>query len=397
MIATAHQPSKTFLDSTRPTHWYKLTPLDVLLFRDAKPFTPGERAWAGSVFPPNGHALAGAIRGLLQTDQRIDLTGPFLCRNDQLHFPRPLNYVKDRPLVPVEWLSLPPKLMWDQHMPMPLMTEEEPSSSKGAEEFEKDKLRQFLTADQVLKLLKREPLTKADWLCQKGENPEPWEVESRPHNSIEPGERTVKDSDGYFVENAIRLHTGWSLAIALDDDTHDRLQALGIPNVMRLGGEGHQVLIEHCQKLDEQWHTLQNQSQQHYEAAEMALSQDPRQGRSLAYLVTPGVFERNQNGVATCRAWPWEWSLAHTVNKNQTPGPLVSVATDRPVPISSRHLKDGNSVPAPQVFAAPPGTVYYLERPEGLFQDNLGHKAHIWRQLGYSELLWIPYGANNND
>jgi CRISPR/Cas system CMR-associated protein Cmr3 (group 5 of RAMP superfamily) len=46
-------------------YWYTLTPLDILLFRDAKPFTPGERAWAGSVFPPNGHAIAGAIRGVL--------------------------------------------------------------------------------------------------------------------------------------------------------------------------------------------------------------------------------------------------------------------------------------------------------------------------------------------
>ncbi|MFN5658855.1 MAG: type III-B CRISPR module-associated Cmr3 family protein, partial [Pseudanabaena sp.] len=38
--------------------WYKLTPLDVLMFRDAKPFSPQERAWAGSVFPPNNHAIA---------------------------------------------------------------------------------------------------------------------------------------------------------------------------------------------------------------------------------------------------------------------------------------------------------------------------------------------------
>jgi hypothetical protein len=29
-------------------YWYTLTPLDVILLRDAKPFTPGERAWAGS-------------------------------------------------------------------------------------------------------------------------------------------------------------------------------------------------------------------------------------------------------------------------------------------------------------------------------------------------------------
>jgi CRISPR-associated protein (Cas_Cmr3) len=45
-------------------YWYTLTPLDVLLFRDAKPFTPGERAWAGGNFPPTGHAISGAIRSI---------------------------------------------------------------------------------------------------------------------------------------------------------------------------------------------------------------------------------------------------------------------------------------------------------------------------------------------
>jgi len=39
--------------------WYTITPLDVLMFRDAKPFTPEARAWAGSMFPPNGHAISG--------------------------------------------------------------------------------------------------------------------------------------------------------------------------------------------------------------------------------------------------------------------------------------------------------------------------------------------------
>lgn len=52
-------------------YWYSLTPIDVLLLRDAKPFTPGERAWAGSVFPPNGHAIAGALRGCLGTKKTI--------------------------------------------------------------------------------------------------------------------------------------------------------------------------------------------------------------------------------------------------------------------------------------------------------------------------------------
>ena len=38
--------------------WYTITPLDTVLFRDAKPFAPGERAWAGSVFPPPSQAIA---------------------------------------------------------------------------------------------------------------------------------------------------------------------------------------------------------------------------------------------------------------------------------------------------------------------------------------------------
>lgn len=60
-------------------HWYTLTPLDILLFRDAKPFSPAERAWSESVFPPNGHAIAGALRGLVGSREHWQLIGPFLC------------------------------------------------------------------------------------------------------------------------------------------------------------------------------------------------------------------------------------------------------------------------------------------------------------------------------
>jgi CRISPR-associated protein Cmr3 len=106
-----------------------------------------------------------------------------------------------------------------------------------------------------------------------------------------------------------------------------------------------------------------------------------------------------------CQAWPWEWKLAHTVNGNQTPGHLVSVATDRAVPISCRIRDkddDQKSIPAPQVFAAPPGSVYYLNQPEQLFAENSDSKpgkalerAIRLHDLGYSELLWISYKANN--
>ncbi|MFM7351893.1 MAG: type III-B CRISPR module-associated Cmr3 family protein, partial [Microcystis aeruginosa] len=46
-------------------YWYTITPLDVLLLRDAKPFSSKETAWAGSTFPPNSYTIAGALSALL--------------------------------------------------------------------------------------------------------------------------------------------------------------------------------------------------------------------------------------------------------------------------------------------------------------------------------------------
>ena len=63
-------------------------------------------------------------------------------------------------------------------------------------------------------------------------------------------------------------------------------------------------------------------------------------------------------------------NLPHTNNPNQTAGNLVSVATEKAIPISGR-IRDGDdetSIPAPQMFAAPPGSVYYLNRPQALFE-----------------------------
>jgi CRISPR-associated protein Cmr3 len=365
-------------------YWYTLTPLDVWLFRDAKPFTPGERAWAGSVFPPNGHTIAGALRGLIQSRHDLTLCGPFLCHNQTLHFPRPLNYIGTQQMAPVPWLQAQQsdhhshQMLWDQSRPAPLLSEGQlPSDSK------KIQYRQYLSWNVVQVLLQGKHLTQDDWLCPSGEKPQPWTVENRPHNSIQAGTRQVKDSDGYFVENAIRLDAGWSLTIAMDSHTHSVLQKCGIPTTVRLGGEGHQALLERADPLDQQWQELQAQSQKNFAQSK----------RSLAYLVTPGVFQRDIHGVSTCQAWPWEWKLAHTTLANQKPGNLVSVATERPVPISGRICDryDGKSIPAPQAFAAPPGSVYYLNQPQTLFQDQPNAKAHHWRRLGYSELLWLPF------
>jgi len=382
-------------------YWYTLTPLDILLFRDAKPFTPGERAWAGSVFPPNGHAIAGALSAFLnreKDDKSIKLKGPFFCYDYKtLYFPRPLGFDNKIPLIPLAWADHPLKgqIIFDRSQPSPLVRPRNADDDDDESELNvpcpsssEKKYRQFLPFEVVKEYLETGKIKPEYWQADdqiKGED-KPWEIETRSHNTLDIGTRQVKSEDGYFVEKAVRMKTNWSLAIAFNQD-------IKTPITLRLGGEGHRVILERQTHLDLQWEELQKISEENHKKVD----------KCLAYLVTPGAFERKKNeGQSFCRGWPWEWDLAEHDNPQVKLGSLVSVATDRAVPISCRFRdKDNNSVPAPQVFAAPPGSVYYLNQPEALFQDDFVkdngeiNKVNAWRQLGYSELLWICYTGEN--
>ena len=379
-------------------YWYKLTPLDILMLRDAKPFSPQERAWAGSVFPPNGHTIAGALRGLLGKET-FNIVGPFLCyenTENTLYLPRPLGFVKSTALVPLKWetKSHINNALWDETQPCPLVKphnakdedeedekdEEKINSLQKCEESSEVKFRQYLPYCVVKNYLETGEINKDHWQVVDGTHEDkPWTIETRSHNSIEPGTKQVKDADGYFVENAIRLHQNWSFAIGINHE-------ITTPATIRLGGEGHRVIVESCPELGEQWQELQKISSDNFN----------HHDKSIAYLVTPGVFERphtnkHQQRMNLCRPYPWEWKIKD--------GNFVSMSTDRPVPISCRirDKDDERSIPAPQVFAAPPGSLYYLNKPQGLFQDNTGSRINNWRQLGYSEMLWIKYQEKSEE
>ena len=384
-------------------YWYKLTPLDILMLRDAKPFSPQERAWAGSIFPPNGHTIAGAFRGILGEKKDFKIVGPFLCyqnTENTLYLPRPLGFAKSVPLVPLTWEieSYIKNALWDKTQPCPLVKahhkkdddDDDLVKGNGVE----TKFRQYLPYCVVKKYLKTGKIDKNDWnIIKDSHEDKPWDEETRSHNSIEPGTKQVKDADGYFVEKAIRLHQNWSFAIGINHE-------ITTPATIRLGGEGHRVIVESCPKLGEQWQELQNISRDNFQA----------DTQSIAYLVTPGVFERPhqdhpdhpEKRINLCRPYPWEWKLKD--------GNFVSMSTDKAVPISCRiREKQDNtksitkSIPAPQVFAAPPGSLYYLNKPQGLFQDNESlandkkNRVNNWRQLGYSEMLWIKYQGKSEE
>jgi CRISPR-associated protein Cmr3 len=172
-------------------YWYTLTPLDVLLFRDAKPFTPGERAWAGGSFPPTGHAIIGAIRSIL-ADPPSKIVGPFFChKQSTLYFPRPLGFAGKDPLLPLEWVAEHPLtegLLWDRFRPMPLVKSAR-TDSNSSHALDEPKYRQYLPHESVAKYLSEGTIADSDWLlARKGED-KPWKVEVRSHNSIEVGTR----------------------------------------------------------------------------------------------------------------------------------------------------------------------------------------------------------------
>jgi len=373
--------------------WYTIEPLDVLMFRDAKPFSPSERAWAASTFPPTGHAIAGALQAAIGK-KKLHLTGPLLCNpSGQICFPRPLGFVNKESLIPLPWQAdhvLMGQIRCDQSQPAPLMRlpskETKLDQDSGEETL---KLRQWLPTETILHYLNHCKIPASDWDLPKGELQDPWKIETRPHNHLERGTRQVKTEEGYFVENVVRLLPNWSIAFALNySDSKDQLPDAFI---IRFGGEGHRAIVRRAQELDGQWKTLQEASNRNRQ----------KEGRAIAYLITPGVFERNRRvkdsgrAIATCRAWPWEWKLS------QDGGPLVSVATDKPVAIAGR-IRDsknnlGNSIPSPQVFAAPPGSQYYLTQPMDPFsvKEANSPKVKKWQSLGCSELLWVKYQGSD--
>ncbi len=377
-------------------YWYTISPVDILLFRDAKPFTPGERAWAASMFPPSGHTIAGAIRSIINSEiEKIELIGPLLCYHNMLYFPRPLNFVDGDRLTPLDWHPNHPlkgQIICDDAQPNPLVKQRaEPPDKRGEEDRQVQKYRQYLPVDAIESFLKTGSIPKESFIVTEAEakdlnsEQKPWQTETRSHNSIDPNTKQVKAEGSYFIENAIRLLPNWSIAIGLNID-------IPTPEVIRLGGEGHRAILQRCVDLDPQWEDIDRLSAENFKS----------EARSLAYLITPGIFERTQNNRAICRSYPWEWKLAQIDNPNQKPNPnrkpgnLMSVATEKAIPISGRIRDEDNvSIPAPQMFAAPPGSVYYLNQPQALFgaveETKAAMRVRDLQKLGYSKLLWAKY------
>lgn len=360
--------------------WYSLTPLDVLLFREAKPFSPGAGSWAKGQFPPLPVTVYQAMRSRLdfipfanrnQPHPNIPFLGPFLLDED--------NEV---------WIPTPKDLIGVAQSSNGKNSGSESSEEANPEADQHwhrlDRLRPYETqphwnflkcqglpsnsddTDLALPPLVPPKLDEKGYICGfkkpwmkaaklpiylEGKFPgdpqsftqqdfcdDPWGVQVLPHIAIKPGERQVKDSQGYFTEVAIRLKPGWKLVAAFDYPSPELLK----PEVVRLGGEGHRVLVEPLLDFDF-WQNLQ-------------CYLTPNSKQRIAYLLTPGLARVESENEPIYGACPHDWQ-EH----------LLGCATEKPilwggVSQVKRKLPNGDAGRAefsllPQRAFVPPGTV----------------------------------------
>lgn len=390
--------------------WYTIEPLDVLLFREAKPFSPGEGSWAKSLFPPLPITVFQALRSLLpltvkddkNKERNVKFIGPFLMdEKNQLWLATPKDLIgiktggedEDE-----EAVSNKPIVDWNR---LDRLRPKSEQSNWDYLVFPDNSLEPMvppqLKSEYVCGALKSEyvcgapkPWIKAKALCQylQGELTtistedfcnDPWSVQVLPHIHMESGARQVRDSDGYFTEVAIRLKPGWKLAAGIDkkitvdaeDKTSTTSEVIPEIQVVRLGGEGHRALVmlwKDCQD----WQDL-----------EKFLT--PNSGSKVAYLLTPGLA-RAETDAPVYGAYPHEWSSR-----------LAGCATSRPLlwgGVSSIKRRTNSQQEGklefsllPQRAFVPPGTVYVFKESQTSESSESSES---------SQFLLLPNTEENN-
>jgi CRISPR-associated protein Cmr3 len=392
-------------NQSHPLHWYALEPLDILMLREAKPFSPGDGAWAKGQFPPLPIAVFQALRSATEwldgnatsekphqrTHRNLRFLGPLLLQDqDQnpdhpiLWLPTPKDLLSAFPIATDEDAedgSKAPPSHWDQVARLqPLDPADDRTthfrfSSKQFGASLNPMLPPWRLPDKPTGYGRIDPWVKAtalanylqgklDQICREDFCEDPWKTQILPHIQVKSGTRQVESEDGYFTEVAIRLKPGWKLVAAFSA----KLESV----VVRLGGEGHRVLVSLLPSLKD-WDALQPFTQ-------------PQDG-DTAYLLTPGLAEAADRA-SVYSAYPGAWQDC-----------LRGCASDRPLlwggmtVFQKPGVQDKEAAFAPQRAFVPPGTIYRFDRLPAepvtqLLPKTGGSWLETFEKLGYGTLLW---------
>jgi len=399
--------------------WYSIVPLDVLLFRDSRPFSPGEGSWAKGLFPPMPITVFQALRS--QLSQRVthaerqnrDLTffGPLLRDPyNQLWLPTPKDLIC---LYPSGTGSKTAGNQWEAVRRLEPAARDEAWQYLAFEDAYPAPPVPMVVSRQVHDEAKAQtigsplPWMRAshfdaylrgeiDW--QPGDfersplfSPDPWDLQVMPHIQMETDKRQVLDAEGYFTEVAVRMKPGWHFVAQLEGS-----EVPPETSVVRLGGEGHRALVE---KIDPptEWELLQT-------------FREPTDDRTLAYLLTPGLAQIESN-TPVYASYPkaWQKQLAGcATDRALLWGGVSKIARAAPPADCTPEQRARRSAPAdpepkdaafvPQRAFVPPGTVYrFTALPADLTRSSgapklLPNSSAPWnttfRKLNYGQLLW---------
>jgi len=379
--------------------WYSMTPLDLLLFREAKPFTPGEGSWAEGLFPPLPSPVFQALRSALppyeQRQRDLEFLGPFLMDGQgTLWLPTPKdllcigNKPSDEKETPEDEYEDTAK-NWDKtdrlipNTADVLLSDNTPLSESW----------QYIKGSQPLAVMVPPPLNKNQFICGRPNpwikaealveylqgNPlsdpndfhdDPWEVQVLPHIHMEEGERQVRSEQGYFTEVATRLHPGWQLAMACNAQIQDK-------TVVRLGGEGHRALLQPIAP-PQGWKQLQEMTA-------------PDSDCKCAYLLTPGLAQKMpEEAVYSIYPYYWESILQGCISDRALMWGGVSQIQRRVTGTLDKQETEFSLLP--QRAFVPPGSIYQFnqlpDQIELLLPPQGGPWLQTFQQLNYGKLLW---------
>lgn len=382
-------------------HWYAIEPLDVLLFRESNPFSPGEGSWAKGIFPPLPSTVFQALRSALskyETKKRnLEFLGAFLMDGSgNIWLPAPKDLIAVGEKQDLEAEDDLDSQATDWHRSLRLQPAEDLQQS-GWEHlcFAKDKLspmvapteglkdneficrpEAWIRADALIQYLQGNSVSNLDEQDRANFHDDPWSVQILPHIQMQSGTRQVQDSEGYFTEVAIRMKPGWQLIAGISSEIET--------TAVRLGGEGHHAVVT----------KLEDKAIAPLEQLLTKKFSEPSDVKPYAYLLTPGLAEIEptlERKYSLYGVYPSAWQDS-----------LSGCVSDRPLlwgGVSALQRKSQTKPEfalLPQRAFVPPGTIYrFKDKPDKsdrLLPANDPHKPKNWLttyyKLNYGKLLW---------
>ena len=431
-------------------NWYTLDPIDLLLMREAKPFSPGDGSWAKGQFPPLPITVFQAMRSATKwigdesdRDKKRDLKfiGPFLLhappgKPENLWLPTPQDLVcvtprktaaedsrggepeEDFTATATEWQRTarfqpldPQNPAWEdsgQYLGVdphffpegqlaPMVPPMRLALGHDGEDDLNAYLRQidaenwegiagspdpWMRADSLGRYLQGEVIEKvASEETVPCFHSNPWSTQVLPHIKVQPGTRQVADEEGYFTEVAIRMDPHWHLVAGISQKIDADIK------VVRLGGEGHRVIVAPMERAPSGWEELQKW-------------RSPQPGRGTAYVLTPGLAEATTDSeLFSLIPETWKPFLRSCVGDRPLLWGGMSVFQKRKKP-GQKEENPKDVAFQPQRAFVPPGTVYRFqsgqvpaefqtsELSSQLLPQADGNWLTTFQKLNYGILLW---------